>query len=277
MRKHLVLFMVFCTPVLAGWTFLTETRTSDDKGQVTQKTIVKSMVDGTNGKFIFQESTDSPIAATGNYLLTNDGSQTIYLVDPVNKTYSLFHISQMLKTAGTMMNMVQGVVKMEFSEPEITILEEKKGKAIQGLPTDYRKSVTSYEMKMKVLGIKRVLDVKTTEESWTTKQFTDTAFSAWLRKDPAPTGNEELDRIIRAATEQVEGYPLKLIQTNQTTTWNKKKTKVKDKTTTTTVMAVTQLKQETIEPSQFVIPDTYVQSENQQPDGMSNLKDIFNQ
>ncbi|PIE89239.1 MAG: hypothetical protein CR997_12370 [Acidobacteria bacterium] len=277
MRKHLVLFMIFCTPVLAGWTFLTETRTSDDKGQVTQKTIVKSMVDGTNGKFIFQESTDSPIAATGNYLLTNDGGQTIYLVDPVNKTYSLFHISQMLKTAGTMMNMVQGVVKMEFSEPEITILEEKKGKAIQGLPTDYRKSVTSYEMKMKVLGIKRVLDVKTTEESWTTKQFTDTAFSAWLRKDPAPTGNEELDRIIRAATEQVEGYPLKLIQTNQTTTWNKKKTKVKDKTTTTTVMAVTQLKQETIEPSQFVIPDTYVQSENQQPNGMSNLKDIFNQ
>jgi len=276
MIKNMLILCFLVGPAFGGWTFVSESRTSDDKGNINQKMIVRSMVDGNNGKFIFEEASGSPMTTTGNYLITNNGGETIYMVDPVNKTYSQFDVKSLMQVAGSMMNMVQGVVKMEFTDPEVKILEERAGEKVEGMPTKYRKSNTTYEMRIKVLGMKKVMDVEIVEESWTTKAFSDMAFSAWLTNDPAPTGNEDLDRVILASVKQIDGYPLKMIQTNTTTTWNKKKTKVKDKSTTRTLTVVTNLKNEKVDASQFKIPETYVQSESQEQGAIDDLKNIFN-
>jgi len=275
MKKILVILIFFSIHSLAGWEFTSETRSTNDKGETIQKMVVESKVDGSNGKFIFSEAQGSPMGKTGNYLLTNDGGQTMFMVDPVNKSYMPFDMSQLMKMAGGMLNMVQGMVKMEFSEPQITVLEDKSGESIQGLSTHYRKTETTYEMKMKIIGMTRIMDVETLEESWTTTKLGDTAFGAWLRNDPAPTGNEDLDRLITVAMKATKGYPLKLIQTTTTTTWNKKKTKVKDKSTTHTQTSVTGLSKKSIPAAQFKIPDDYVLAEGQEQSGMGSLKDMF--
>jgi hypothetical protein len=275
MKNILAILIFFSIHGLAGWEFTSETRSTDDKGETIQKMIVESKVDGNHGKFIFSEAQGSPMGKTGNYLLTNDGGQTMFMVDPVNKTYMPFDMSQLMKMAGGMLNMVQGMVKMEFSEPQITVLEDKSGESIQGLATHYRKTETTYEMKMKIIGMTRIMDVETLEESWTTTKLGDTAFGAWLRNDPAPTGNEDLDRLITTAMKATEGYPLKLIQTTTTTTWNKKKTKVKDKATTHTQTSVTGLSKKSIPAAQFKIPDDYVLTEGQEQSGMGSLKEMF--
>ena len=276
MKRTLFFTSLLCLRAFAGWEFVSETRTTDAKGKMTQKMIVKSTVDGENGKFIFEECTGSPLAATGNYLVTTDGGKTIYNVDPVKKTYSPFNLDEMLKLAGSMMNMAQGMVKMEFSDPVIEILEEKAGEEMQGLPTSFRKIRTTYEMQMKIIGMTRLMDIETVEESWTTNKLGDTAFGAWLRTDPAPTGNEDLDRLISTQMKEMKGYPLKMVQATTTTTWNKQKTKVKEKSTTQNQTVVTHLEKKNIDASSFKIPDDYVLSQpEQEKSGMGSLKDIF--
>jgi len=276
MKAVLVLLATMTAQAFAGWDFVSETRSTDGKGNVVQKMIVKSSVEGEHGKFVFEEAAGSPMTKTGNYMITNDGGKTMFIVDPVNKTYSPFDLDSMMKLAGNMMNMVQGMVKMEFSDPQIEVLEERKGKEIQGMSTTYRKSRTTYEMRMKILGMSRVMDVDTVEEVWFTKKLKDTAFGAWLKNDPAPTGNEDLDRLILSQVKAMDGYPLKLVQTSTTTTWNKKKTKMKDKQVTQHQTVVTQMEKKSFKESHFQIPEGYVRGESpEEQSGLGSLKDML--
>jgi len=219
------------------------TETTSDAGGKPVKMIVSAHIDGERGRIEFQESTGNPILSEGTYLVTEDGARTIYLVNPEEKTYSAWDLDAMLRFAGSMMEGMGGLMKMEFSEPQVEKLLDEDGGIRQGLPVRHLRYRTTYTLNIKVLGMKRSTATETLQDLWVTDSLGDAALGAWLRDDPPTTGNEELDRLIRAEFEKAQGYPLK----SETVTKNRdEKGKV---TTSRTVMEVTELDRNAPAPS----------------------------
>jgi alkylation response protein AidB-like acyl-CoA dehydrogenase len=128
------------------------------------------------------------------------------------------------------------------------------------------------------VGISRVMDNDMIQKTWTTNDLDDMGFAVWLRNDPQPTGNEDLDRLIVSGMKQVKGFPLKTETVTTTRTWNKKKTKVKDETTMSQTMVVESLEKKKLEPSLFEIPEDYVQGQTpEEQSGLDKFKGMFNQ
>ena len=68
----------------AGTYYQASTLSRDDETGKTMAMVVKSWVDGEKAKIEFVETGDSLVSA-GNFLITTDGGQTIFLVDPREK------------------------------------------------------------------------------------------------------------------------------------------------------------------------------------------------
>ncbi|HYU31999.1 MAG TPA: DUF4412 domain-containing protein [Thermoanaerobaculia bacterium] len=211
---------------------------------------------GNSARVELKES-DNPILKPGSFLLTKDGGQTVYLVNPQEKTYAEWDIREMLGAAGAVMNGMGPLLKMEFSEPKVEKLLEEAGPTIAGLPTRHVRYRTSYTMKMKVLGMGNESSVVNDEDIWVSDRLQDAALSIWLRADPPRTGNEQLDKLIAAGRQKFQGIPLKTVAV--TTSTNAKNNK---QTTTRTTMEVTELDTKANVPgSSFEIPAGYEKTE----------------
>ncbi len=248
--------------------------TKDDQNNATE---VESWIEGQNAKILFSES-NNPMAESGSYIITTDGGKTIYLVNPKEKTYMKWDIQAMMKLAGGALNSMGGVLKMSFTDPRVTLLEEKDGGSIHGLATRYFSYKTTYDVEMKIIGIKKLQSMEITQKIWATTQVDDEAFGVWLRSGPPATGNEDLDKILAAEMDKVKGFPLKSITTTITRQMNKKGTKVKKETISNSETEVVSLQKNVdIDPNLFLIPTDY--EEVEMPlgeDGGSPFKGLFN-
>jgi hypothetical protein len=106
-------------------------------------------------------------------------------------------------------------------------------------------------MTMKILMSKRESQVTQEQDLWVTTALTDTALGAWMRKTPAKTGIEGLDKLIDAELAKVAGFPLKTA--TRTTTRDQRQ----KETVTTTTQEVTELERTDIDPSTFELPAGY--------------------
>ncbi|HEX7425182.1 MAG TPA: hypothetical protein VF311_15040, partial [Terriglobales bacterium] len=85
---------------------------------------------------------------------------------------------------------------------------------------------------------------------------TDPALAIWLKKGPAATGDEQLDGMIRAEMDKVQGFPLKRITVTHMhdVTGAVRNSRVE--------MQVTQVKRIAIAAAEFVIPKSYKEVPN---------------
>ena len=243
-----------------------EARTTIEGG--TGSMFVHARIDGENARIDIIES-ENPMMKSGSYMVTRDAGRTLYLVDPKEETYSEWDLAAMLNLVEGM----AGLVNMEFSEPEVEALEEREGEKVAGFSTRYYKYRTSYDMKMKMLGMKRNMSSVSLEEMWVTDAFDQPAMAVWLRKG-ARSGDSALDRFIAAEMEKIKGFPLKTVVVSTTVGGKKKR-----ETTTKTTMEVETLRKEAIDAKRFEIPTTYRRVDllggSGDEDGGNPLKGLF--
>jgi len=235
---------------LAG-THFTAVTTTTIEGKKPQQYTVESWVEGPKARVVFKGSTEQAGIPKGSYIITTDGARTLYMVNPKDKTYSEWDIDAMLKSAGAALNAVGGMVKMEVENQHIKAQPPAAGPAMHGLPTTHYVFDTSYDLIVKVFGMKHGQHVVSHEELWTTTALEDPGFAAWLRKRPPKTGNKTIDDLVASAFHDVNGMLLK--QVVKSTTTDKKG----HATVTENTMEVVSLENANVDDSMFTIPSGY--------------------
>ena len=231
----------------AGWQYTTVT-TTDSAGHEKQAApmTVTGWVEGKKAKMEYKES-ENPVMKAGTYLVTQDGGQTLFLVNPKERTYSKWDMQVMMTLAGGAMQMM----KMQFSDMKVEKLLDEAGETMCGLPTRHYKIQTSYSMSMNFMGMKQASQVTQMRDMWSTTKLDAAGFAAWLKASEFKTGSDDLDKLIHAETGKIQGFPLKTEMVQTTKSGNGK-----EKVTKSTCL-VTELKETKIDDSQFVLPADY--------------------
>ncbi|MGH9444028.1 MAG: hypothetical protein ACRD16_17325 [Thermoanaerobaculia bacterium] len=207
-------------------------------------TVVAGRVDGPDARIEIEKSRN-PLLPPGDVLVTRDGGKTFTRIDPARKVSSAWTPSGL----ATGRNAAAGsIVAVRFENPEVRKLAESPGEKIGGFSTRYFKLRIAYVTDVDVMGSVTKTATTRVEELWTAPALTDSGFAAWLRKDSASTGNEELDRRISQEISAVPGTPLKRVTT---TTWTDPSGK--DQTVKTTI-SVSDLAKMTASPDLFKVP-----------------------
>jgi hypothetical protein len=244
------LLLALAAPAFAGLHYTAETTTSPE-GQKAQVIRVEGWVDGEKAKVVFQES-DQPMLSEGAFLLTQDGGKTVLLVDPEEETITEWDLQAMLGMVGGIVQGMQGIMNLEFSDVKVEELEQGSGGELLGYPVTHAKYRTTYTTSIKVLGMKRASTTETVQEVWTTDAFGDPALGIWLRSEPPTTGIEDLDALIAAEMEKAEGFPLKTVAVSTTTGQ-----KGKRESTTRSETVVTVLEEVAVPEPTFELPAGY--------------------
>ncbi len=259
----LALLAALVFPGLASAGHYYEAVTVSDAGQKKKKQNeemkVRAWVDGPSAKVEFLSGEKEGFFSAGSYLVTTDGGETVYLVNPSEQTYGSFDMEAMMATMGQVMDMMSqtgGMMKMEFADVASEMLSEESGGSVLGYDTTHYRWKSGYTMRMKMMGFKQETRVDMIQDVWSTTDLEARGFGVWLRPDRAlQTGNEEFDKLISSQAATVRGFPLKTV--NVSTTTNKKGKSMQ----TTSTTEVTTLREESIPASTFGWPDSYTEIE----------------
>lgn len=249
-------FALLASPAFAGFHYRATTVTEAATGRGGMNMTVEGWIDGKSAKIEFRES-NHPAMGAGQYLLTQDGGETVYLVDPKEKTYAVWDLRAMLGMAGGMMQGIGPVLKLDFSDPKVEKVADDDGGSILGFPTRHIRTRTTYSLTVKVFGMGRTNQVESEDDTWWSAKLLDPGFGVWLRADPPRTGNPQLDKLIdaQAAASRGKGFPLKKV-TVQTSTDKSGK-----KSVTKSTMEVKELAPAAVPAATFALPAGYQKTE----------------
>ena len=260
--RTLCTFVLFLLALLAVPTWSVadhyyETTTTSDMGQQATTegsqdvTRTRGWVDGPKAKIEFLDGEAGGFMQKGTYLITQDGGETIYFVNPEEQTYSVFDLEAMLAMAGNMMTAMGGMVELEFTDFKNDQLLKQAGESILGYPTTHYRYDTAYTMRMSVMGMTRENRTETMQDMWCTDELDSRGFYVWLRPDKFRTGNKEFDQLIKSEMAKIQGFPLK------TTTTTKMIAAGAPETTVVSTMEVTTLEERTVPDSTYEVPEGY--------------------
>ncbi len=249
MRKLLLLLLLAATHGFAGITYTAETRTilgsKDSNGDFR----VQGWVSGNRARMEFLQSS-LPQLESGTYLVSSDGGETVYLVNPRAKTYELWDVSGMISNMADMMRSLRGEMRVRFEEPKVEKLLEEEGPKIQNLPTRHYRFRTSYKASIDMYDSETINTVME-EDIWTTNASTEPGVKIFLDRRMS-SGDEQLDRILDKEMGKVVGFPLRrLTSTRQETT--------KQVTETRSEMSIVELKTLDVADSLFEVPKGFAE------------------
>jgi hypothetical protein len=264
--------LMLAAPSFAGVVYSAKTTGEGAKGAEMQSSTVRAWVSEGNAKVLF-EASENPMTESGSYLITRDGGQTIYLVNPEDKTFAKWDLEAMMQLASGAMKMVN----LKITDPKVEKLGESLGEPIIGVPTTHYKFRTSYGMQMKFFGMSQSNTIVQDEEIWSAPSLLDAGFGIWLRKSPPKTGDDQFDALMRSEMQKMNGFPLKRLTVTTTTDKNGKAQ------TTRTTMEVTEMQMVPIPASTFEIPPDYKETqllptgegEEGEPGGENPLAGLF--
>jgi hypothetical protein len=217
MRRLLFLILLTTLPSFAGITYTAQTRTTlgDEKGAGEFR--VRGWVSGNHARMEFLKS-DLPELEAGTYLVSSDGGNTVFLVNPKAKTYERWDVNGMVSNMADVMRSLRGQMHVRFEEPTVEKLLDEPGPLLQGMPTRHFRFRTSYKVVIDVSGSQTISTV-TDEDIWTTDSIAEPGVRLFLNHR-ASSGDEQLDRIIDKEMSKVPGFPLRRITTTTTHTKN---------------------------------------------------------
>ncbi len=223
---------------------------AEAKGQ--SNTVVQQVfAQGGNVKMVFESvAYENEMFKKGSYWLFKAADDSLYMVNPEEKTYARLPINAMMQVAGV----VGKLVKIKIKNPVINV--EKLGtETILGYPCQHSKMLMEYDMEVKVAIIKSKSHEKIEKETWSTPRFRGLEEMAEsFRFRDFKTGMEDLDALIeqQMKAEAGLGFPLKMITV---TTSIGKKGKEKEKSRQ--VLEVLSLGSKNLPASFFEIPAGY--------------------
>lgn len=255
--------LALCGQALLAGTYFESTQTTEAEGKRgDQKVVVAGWVDGPGARVEFREST-SPMVSEGTYIVTRDGGETAYLVNPEEKTYMEWDLAALVGSLGNMMQGMGGMVDMEFRDQRVEKVGEEPGPEIVGHPTTHHTYESSYTLVIRVMGMGREMRTETVQEIWSTPELSAPGFGLWLQEAPE-TGIEGLDEYLEQEMSKAEGFPLRT-KTITTTIGQKGRESV-----STTITEVTTLREESIPASRFEIPSGFTETEMPSLGAMGN-------
>jgi len=202
-----------------GFHYVADTVTTGTKMKEADRIRVEGWVEGPNAKIVFLEVGEAnPFLGEGKYILTHDGGETLYLVDPKENTHAKFDLSEVLGFAGAFMD--SGLFDMDVSNHSIELLEKRDGPRMHGYDTEYRRYRTSYDLEIKIMGMKRGDHYVMESEIWSAETLDAAGFQAWMR--PRKTGFEAIDTLMEGELQKVHGFPFKSVTTTRTQGTKKK-------------------------------------------------------
>lgn len=253
MKKALTLLAVtfaVALPIEAGTEYQARTWQEGQQQNKQAEMTVRGKIEGDRARIEFEES-GNPLMGQGTYLLTTDAGQTLYLVNPAEKTYSEFDLDAVMQMLGSLGE--SGLIEFEIENPRLETLESGPGKTVAGLATRHARYRTSYDMQIKIMGFKRAQQVETVQDVWYSEELNDPAMGVWLRKEPPRTGTD-LDQLIDLEVSKIQGFPLETAETMITTGQ-----KGKERTTTTRMQVSEINRGVSFAAGTFDIPDDYTQ------------------
>jgi hypothetical protein len=172
------------------------------------------------------------------------------MVNPGEKSYMKWDMEGMMGLAGGAM----GMMNMKVSNPKVETVLDEAGPTILGCTTRHVKIQTSYTMSMSFMGMNNTSSITQEQELWTTEKFKDAGLDAWKNtQGMLKTGDQNLDALIKAQMEKVQGIPLKMIAST-TNKDNSGKSHVNR-----TIMEVTEIKEMSVSKDKFEIPSGYTE------------------
>jgi hypothetical protein len=225
--------------------------TIEAAGQSPQAGTVQGWVDGQNARVEFRGGAAGPMVPAGSYLISHDGGETLYIVDPKERTVAEVNLAQVFQMVGSLTEATGGIVKLEFSDFSSEKLGESSGQPVLGYPTTHYRFKTGYTMKVGVLGMTRASRSETELELDCTPKIDAAGFKAWLRPDRFRTGNEDIDKMIAQQYAGLDCLPLRNHSVTKTTDPKGRAT------TTTSTIEVTALREEAPPSDAFVVPADY--------------------
>ena len=197
--------LVYSTAASAGLdvTFVSTTQSPGMGGD--QEMEIRSIVDGSSGRFEFLSSDGNEMFTEGGYMLTRDGGSTLYIVNPAEQTYMVFDIEALMGFAGSMMNAMGGAIEMSFENFESSQLASGPGGDILGYSTTRHEISTSFDLSMSVFGMNRSSTTRSTSEVWCADDLGGELFNPFQQMSSGMrTGIETLDEQIRAQMQAFE-------------------------------------------------------------------------
>lgn len=257
MRKFLpILLLAFTTSSWAGITYTAVTRTILGAKTHAGDMRVQAWIDGKQARMDFIESS-LPELQSGTYIVTSDGGDTSFLVDPNTKTFERFDMKTMIGNMADMMRSLRSQMKVRFEEPKVEKLLEEAGPKIDGMPTRHYRYRTSYKAVIEMAETESVATIME-EDIWTTTAITEPGVVALLNKRPS-SGDDQLDHIIEKEMAKVPGFPLKHITSTRTETH-------RQTNESRTEMKVVDLKTVPIAGTMFQVPKGYAELDPNAPD-----------
>jgi hypothetical protein len=274
--------MMMAVSAQAGYYYEAVTKTSSDQQRGEQTTRVKVWVEGESTRIEYQEGSGMGGFEAGNYIISTDAGDNMLMVDPEEKTATVFNMGATMNMAAAAMEGLGGMVQMEFTDFYVEPGSEESGGDLLGYDTRRVRYKSGYTMKMSMFGRNMDQVIKMSNDMWVTDEIDARAFSAWLRPDKMMKGMfEGLDELMEQQFSQMAGTPLKAVIETVTTDNEGKSSNSR------MVTEVTELREENVDPAIFEIPDDYERrdpiaelqagnGENQEKDNpMDALKGLF--
>jgi hypothetical protein len=246
-----VLSTILTVPTLAGSFYYEATRTQEGPGKNDLATVrVRAWVEGPRMRVEFVDGRKSGFPE-GSFLLTVDGGQTIFFVNPRKKGFAKWELDSVIQDIADLLNKDGGLYRLELSDVTGDAILEEPGEPILGQPTTHLRWSGGYTLKYAMLGLKRVRRQETVRDVWVSDVIGEMGLDSLFRPRNLDTGHEELDRALAAQMRPVDGFTLKSVST--TTTRDKKGREQITRTTT----EVTLLRPEPVAAERFSFPDDY--------------------
>jgi hypothetical protein len=234
----------------AGIVWQIDIKGDHKKGET--NTIAKVWAQGGQVREEFVEVTgelQNKMQAKGMWWLYKSGVNTIYVVDPEDKTWMGVEFDSLMKFMGVIGNLIS--MKIINIKSEIQDLGTEQ---LLGYDCKHMAIVSSYDMEMKILMMKVKSHVAKNKEIWCTNQLPMDEIAMSFRDQSLKTGMKGLDSLIQIEVQNQKdlGFILKSVETQVTTDV---KGKESDKSTST--MTVTGVETKEIGADVFQIPADY--------------------
>lgn len=246
--------LIFAISSFAGVEWKTRTVTQSEAKGESNTIVMQVYAQGGNVKQVFESvAYENEMFRKGAYWLFKAADETLYLVNPEDKTYSRLPLNAMLQVAGA----VGKLVKIKIKNPVVNV-EKLGSEAVLGYPCLHSKMLMEYDMEVKIAIIKSKSHEKVEKETWSTPKFRgmEEMAEAFRLRD-FKTGIEDLDALIeqQMKAEAGLGFPLKMVTVNTTVD---KKGRAKEKSRT--VMEVLSLGSKNLPAAFFEIPAGYTET-----------------
>jgi len=247
----MIVILLFTVFSFAGVQWTTSIKIIGKGKKANNEIDAQTYAQGGNVKQVFKGVVNEDMFRTQDgYWLYKANEDNIYIVNDKKHDYMTIPMDGLLQMTG----MLGQLVKIQILDHTINT-EVLPDETVLGYHCAHLKVTTDYTMKLKILIVKKTINVHEEKEIWSTSKipgFNDIN-PGFLKKD-VKTGIPDLDEMIQKEMEHQKkiGFPLKVITNTQ---HKDKKGRVKNETTTT--MTVTEISTKNFPGSFFEIPANY--------------------